>query len=101
MTPTSRRLGTLVFSIGLSIVVVACVAEDNTRNEAFVVCQDPRPEICTMNYDPVCGVREEEGKETFETYSNGCSACSHGEVRGYRPGACEADGAAQAGKIRL
>jgi len=50
-------------------------------------CLDPRPEMCTMDYVPVCGKRGDEWK----TYSNACSACSDAEVSGFRPGACGAE----------
>ncbi|MCK4837408.1 MAG: hypothetical protein KAS94_01320 [Desulfobulbaceae bacterium] len=49
------------------------------------MCTEPRPEICTMNYLPVCGVRI---GHTSKTYSNGCSACSDSEVVGYNTGKC-------------
>ena len=37
-----------------------------------VVCIDPRPQICTMDYTPVCAMRD--GGETA-TYANACGAC--------------------------
>ena len=47
-------------------------------------CSEPRPMICTMVYTPVCGLRGAD----WQTYSNGCSACSDAEVSGYRAGEC-------------
>lgn len=48
-------------------------------------CQEPRPEICTMDYQPVCGYGDKHQK----TYSNGCSACADASVLGWVQGACE------------
>lgn len=48
-------------------------------------CTDPRPEICTQNYAPVCGVHADGSRQT---YSNGCMACSNPEVVGSLAGAC-------------
>lgn len=61
-------------------------ADDDGQQVAVVICTDPRPEMCTMDYTPVCGRR---GDGTEKTYSNGCSACSDKAVVSYRPGACE------------
>jgi hypothetical protein len=36
-------------------------------------CIAPRPQICTMDYTPVCA-RLENGE--LKTYSNACSACA-------------------------
>jgi hypothetical protein len=49
-------------------------------------CVNPRPEVCTMDYTPVCATRADG---STATYSNGCSACSDAEVVSHRPGACE------------
>jgi hypothetical protein len=56
-----------------------------------------RPEICTREYLPVCGLREVEAADgatsrEWKTYSTGCTACSDPSVIGYVEGACpEAD----------
>ena len=49
-------------------------------------CGSPRPEICTMDYNPVCG--QLMSGET-KTYSNGCSACTDQNVVGYKAGECK------------
>ncbi|PWQ95202.1 hypothetical protein [Leucothrix arctica] len=67
-----------------------------------MACSDPRPEICTQQYDPVCGTRHVPrpcGKGMIcaavmttakKTYSNSCSACSNDDVQSYTKGACPA-----------
>ena len=51
-------------------------------------CTDPRPQICTREYDPVCA-RRSDG--SWHTLSTGCTACSDEEVEGFRREACESD----------
>ena len=48
-------------------------------------CFDPRPEICTMDYQPVCGFNLDNSSKT---YSNICSACSQQKVIKYIKGNC-------------
>ena len=49
------------------------------------ICREPRPEMCTQQYDPVCGQFSQGGSKT---YSNWCSACSDKAVESYVPGEC-------------
>jgi hypothetical protein len=77
-------------------VVVACSnspekSKASDERVGFVPCQEPRPEACTMRYDPVCGALEGGGRKT---YSNACVACSDSAVMVYSEGAC-ADHAGQ------
>jgi len=58
-------------------------AADTEKN---VTCTDPRPQVCTQDYRPVCA-RLQDGRS--KTYSNGCSACSDPAVSSYRQGPCE------------
>lgn len=53
---------------------------------AVTQCQQPRPEMCTLDYRPVCAQRQ-DGSE--KTYSNACTACSDMAVIAHRNGACE------------
>jgi hypothetical protein len=51
-----------------------------------VQCTEPRPQICTMEYIPVCA---DLSDGTRRTYASGCVACSDANVVNYRPGQCE------------
>ncbi len=51
-----------------------------------IACQNPRPQICTREYNPVCATYNDGSKKTAAT---GCTACSDSEVTGYIAGACE------------
>lgn len=59
-------------------------------------CQDPRPELCTQEYDPVCALRDTGVRcvttpcpsAEWKTYGNACMACNDTDVMGYRPGEC-------------
>ena len=53
--------------------------------EQMTACTEPRPQMCTMDYRPVCAVLESGERRE---YSNGCSACSDPAVTGYVEGAC-------------
>jgi hypothetical protein len=55
-----------------------------------------RPEICTREYVPVCGLRDTGIRcvtppcpsGEWRTYGNACEACSDASVTGYTEGAC-------------
>ncbi len=59
--------------------------EDSLVVGESTVCTEPRPQICTMDYRPVCAQLSDG---TFKTYSNGCTACTDPAVTGHREGAC-------------
>ncbi len=85
---------TLALFVTLSMTVPAMAGgnpeeslpEGGAEGEFFTICPEPRPQICTMDYRPVCA---QLGDGTFKTYSNGCTACTDPIVTGYREGACE------------
>ena len=49
------------------------------------VCADPRPQMCTRDFRPTCGVRRDG---TRRTYSNACTACADSEVVTQGAGPC-------------
>jgi hypothetical protein len=74
---------------------------NSTSNEQIkeIACKNPRPQVCTMNYQPVCG-RVDTGircikapcpASKFKTFSNACAACSNPKVYGYTDGRCKQD----------
>lgn len=50
-----------------------------------IVCSEPRPQMCTMDYTPVCATLS-DGKQ--KTFANGCGACSDINVNFYQPSEC-------------
>jgi predicted small lipoprotein YifL len=52
----------------------------------MTACVEPRSQICTMDYTPVCA---ELKSGELKTYSNACSACADLNVVSHRPAACE------------
>ena len=67
-------------------------------NNAPVMCSEPRPQVCTMIYDPVCATRDTGIRcikapcpsAEQKTMSSGCSACSDAKVISYVKGECPA-----------
>ena len=48
-------------------------------------CTDPRPQVCTMEYAPVCAALVAGGRKQ---YSSACNACADDAVSGYLNGEC-------------
>ena len=49
-------------------------------------CEEPRPKICTMQYEPVCAVME---SGSINTYPSACNACADIAVSAWRTEPCE------------
>lgn len=90
-------------SVLVGLLAIACSAGCSATSldaseavELEYVCEDPRPQICTMDYRPVCALRDTGVRcvttpcpsTEWATYSNGCSACSDARVTGYVSGEC-------------
>ena len=83
---TGVRLAVLV---GILIAATGCTQAET--KPGLVQCTEPRPEVCTMDYTPVCALRTGSGEEQWKTYANACTACSDAAVTGYRENACPED----------
>lgn len=79
-----------VFPFLILLTFYPCLANTtgNTDETTATVCQEPRPEICTMDYRPVCAKLKSGG---YKTYANGCNACSDPNVISYVNKACKAE----------
>jgi hypothetical protein len=53
---------------------------------AFSACKDPRPQVCTMIYAPVCATHADGH---LETHASACNACADDTALTYVNGACE------------
>jgi hypothetical protein len=91
------KLPALIITVFLATVCLPATvisggspSEEEIRVEAdgLVVCPEPRPQICTQDYRPVCAQLQDG---SFKTYSNGCSSCSDPNVVGYSEAACAAE----------
>ena len=79
----SVRMMTL--SLALALGACATTGADAPPAANATVCEDPRPQICTMDYRPVCGTRKDG---SVKTYSNGCGACADANVVSWIENAC-------------
>ena len=101
------------WTLPLIVLLVACsqapVASEPTapppaaeppaqaKNEP-VMCKEPRPQVCTAIYAPVCATRDTGVRcirapcpsEEKVTKSSDCNACSDPKVISYVPGECPA-----------
>ena len=87
MLPSLR----IMIILPIIAIATACAqqqpaSESVTLQAGLVSCVDPRPQICTAIYDPVCGLNTDD---SYKTYASACSACGDVAVIGHRPGACE------------
>ena len=82
LTPeTSDRL-----ALGIKVKVDEPEQDSSSDDQTLIHCTDPRPEVCTRKYLPVCARLQDSDSKT---YSNGCTACSDPNVIAYYDGACE------------
>ena len=90
--PHFELLGRCLRAVLLLPALAACAAQPSPEPtpEALGLCEDPRPQVCTMIYAPVCALHRDGH---VETHSSSCNACADDTVSRYVEGSCE-DGAA-------
>ena len=77
---------TLIISLVSLTLLVGCRGHNIEPGPPIKPCAS-RPEMCTMDYTPVCAKRAIEPE--WKTYSNECNACSDPNVEGTREGECD------------
>ncbi len=78
----------LLSAVALLTLLTGCLSSpppQPTLQSTGSVCQDPRPQVCTMEYAPVCATLAAGGKKT---YSSGCNACADDAVSAFEQGPC-------------
>ena len=100
----------------ISLIALAGLACSGTSGElplpapagaagGYQECAEPRPQACTRDWRPVCGLRDTGVRcvttpcpswET-RTYGNACTACADPAVARWRPGECQTEGVVQDG----
>ena len=77
----------LIIAVSLFVCNGLGMAEENgSEKKEFKTCPEPRPQMCTREYRPVCA-KLDDG--SMKTYSNGCTACTNPKAVGFYSGACE------------
>ena len=80
--------------ISSALLSVACATLNDENNNMkhepgaldVILCEEPRSQICTREYDPVCA-KLQDGH--VKTYATGCTSCADPQVKSYTKGACE------------
>ena len=87
------------------LLISACQDGKTTKNPSpepkapvgkYTECKDPRPEVCTREFRPVCGnvdtgircVTTPCPSHEYKTASNACTACTDKSIDGYWLNAC-------------
>lgn len=91
-----KALSLALLAISLTACASHSLSDGNnevTLSKQDTRCKDPRPEICTREYRPVCALvendqGEQNGKLSRKTYATWCTACADPRVQGYSQGEC-------------
>ncbi|MEH6582707.1 MAG: hypothetical protein V7754_12280 [Halioglobus sp.] len=67
------------------LFVSGCGINQQPTPSMVTHCETPRPQVCTMEYVPVCAYPLAGGTKE---YSSGCNACADEAIAVYIPGPC-------------
>ena len=68
--------------------VLAYAHTPSAKKKVITYCKEPRPQMCTMDYTPVCALVD---KTAVKTFGNACGACSNNNVSAYIANECQVD----------
>ena len=72
----------------LLILCAGCSTNEPSSPSLVELCEAPRPQVCTMEYMPVCATLI---AGAVKDYSSGCNACADDAVASFVPGTCPID----------
>jgi len=89
-------LSVTFFCISCSVSVMSESEKQHIDSNDFIMCKEPRPNICTREYNPVCATKNTGvvcvttpcPSTEEKTYSTGCTACADPKVIKYKQGQC-------------
>jgi len=76
------------FLLSSLMVLAGCNSAPSAPVITGTQCTDPRPQVCTMEYAPVCASLSKGGTAD---YSSGCNACADDAVVSFETGPCGDD----------
>jgi len=90
MRPSEPSVSSVLIGLTLLLSLAACNANSKPDeiNTKLTRCTEPRPQVCTHEYLPVCATLQDGARKTYPT---GCTACSDSKVVGYVPEPCTND----------
>jgi hypothetical protein len=72
--------------LSLAALLSACASVSTAdKLSGLTDCPEQRPQICTREYNPVCGHLADA---STQTYATGCTACADPTVIGWVAGEC-------------
>jgi len=75
----------ICFVLVALLAIAGCSSTPKPETSPYTQCTEPRPQVCTMIYDPACGNLSAGGQKE---YASGCNACADDAVTSYLPGPC-------------
>lgn len=79
------------FFLMVFVMLSSCVIYSKSAETAkpvkrdMIACENPRPEMCTRDFRPVCSLSEDG---VYKTYAAFCNACMNKQVKSYYKGVC-------------
>ena len=73
-----------VYGVAVLLLLGACASQPPVTSPV-TQCSEPRPQVCTMEYNPACAEFTAGGTRE---YASPCNACADDAVAGYVTGPC-------------